>query len=184
MSVQKTVLTLGTVLNDTTGHRLILPPGDANFNIPYKIMDFWHREKLCLGSFLLAQQLNLKYFVFSVNRISNSVTHNCFSCLKKRKQKEKKYFQQCNTSRPFLFDKNINSLMINSNDCWQMDLLVQIRLFMDCFRMVGVKKDNLTPTQHLFGQVLCMVNLKTIYVFLQVLPSRTFEIIKFVSNIF
>ena len=59
-----------------------------------------------------------------------------------------------------------------------MDLLVQIRLFMDCFRMVGVKKDNLTPTQHLFGQVLCMVNLKTRYVFLQVLPSRTFDSIK------
>ena len=133
MSAQKTVLTLGAVLNDTTGHRMILPPGDANFNIPYKIMDFWHREKLCLGSFLLARQVNLKYFVFSVNRISNSVTHNCFSCLKKRKQKEKKYFQQCNTSRPFLFDidRNINSLMINSNDCWQLDLLVQVRLFMD-----------------------------------------------------
>ena len=68
--------------------------------------------------------------------------------------------------------------MINSNDCWQLDLLVQVRLFMDSFRMVGVKKDNLTPTQHLFGQVLCMVNLKTRYVFLQVLPSRTFDSIK------
>ena len=71
ISAQKTVLTLGTVLNDTTAHRMVLPPGDVNFSIPYKIMDFWHRDNLCLRSFLLAQQVNLKYFVFSINKISN-----------------------------------------------------------------------------------------------------------------
>ena len=59
-----------------------------------------------------------------------------------------------------------------------MDLLVQIRLYMDSFRMVGVKKDNLTPKQPLFGQILCMVNLKTKYAFLQILPSRSFDCIK------
>ena len=66
ISAQKDVLTLSSVLNNKDGHRLILPPGDAQIDIPYKIIDFWHREKLCLGSFLLATQVSLKYFVFSV----------------------------------------------------------------------------------------------------------------------
>ena len=59
-----------------------------------------------------------------------------------------------------------------------MDLLVQVKLYTDSFRMVGVKKDNLTPKQPLFGQILCMVNLKTRYVFLEILPSRSFDSIK------
>ena len=52
------------------------------------------------------------------------------------------------------------------------------RLLMDSFRIVGLKKDNLTPKETVFGQVMCRVNLKTRYVYQQVLSSRSFDSIK------
>ena len=69
-------------------------------------------------------------------------------------------------------------MILDCNTAWQLDILTHVKLSLDSFRIVGLKGDNLTKNCVVYGQILGLINLRTRYLYLQVLPNRSFESIK------